>query len=32
MQLSKIILYNSVMYPPRFDDVELWLGFRTWVN
>jgi len=21
MQLSKVILYNSVMYPPRFEDI-----------
>jgi hypothetical protein len=28
MQLSKVILYNSVMYPPRFDDITVWLKFR----
>lgn len=32
MQLSKILIYNSVMYPPRFDDLELWLSFRTNLN
>ena len=32
MQLSKVILYNSVMYPPRFDDLEAWVSFRDTVN
>ena len=32
MQLSKIILYNSVMVPPRFDDLEFWVNFRDVVN
>ncbi len=32
MQLSKIILYNSVMSPPRLDDLSLWLEFKENVN
>ena len=32
MQLSKIILYNSVMFPPRFDDLEILINFREFIN
>ena len=32
MQLSKIILNNSVMFPPMFDDIEAWLAFRKFIN
>lgn len=32
MQLSKLILYNTILYPPSFDDLELWIEFRRIVN
>ena len=32
MQLSKILIYNSVMLPPKFDDIALWVDFRRYVN
>jgi hypothetical protein len=32
MQLAKILLDNEAMLPPRFDDLELWLQFRRFLN
>lgn len=32
MQLSKLILYNTVLYPPAFDDLSTWLSFREKAN
>jgi hypothetical protein len=32
MQLSKLILYNTILYPPSFDDLEVWIEFRRIVN
>ena len=32
MQLSKLILYNTVLYPPAFDDLSIWLSFRQQAN
>jgi hypothetical protein len=32
MQLSKLILYNTVLYPPAFDDLSTWLSFREQAN
>jgi len=29
MQLSQIILENRAMIPPRFDDIQAWVNFRT---
>jgi hypothetical protein len=28
MKLSKILLENSAMLPPSFDDLEVWMNFR----
>ena len=32
MQLSKLILNNSILYPPAFDDWQPWLNFRRFLN
>lgn len=32
MELSKILVYNSAMYPPAYDDIPAWITFRKWVN
>lgn len=32
MQLSKLILYNTILYPPSFDDLQLWIEFRRIIN
>jgi hypothetical protein len=32
MQLSHIILENRAMLPPMFDDVQLWVEFRVFMN
>lgn len=32
MQLSKILLENSVMLPPNFEDIHIWIAFRSWCN
>lgn len=32
MQLSKLILNNSILYPPSFDDWQAWLNFRNFIN
>lgn len=32
MQLSKIILENSAMLPPDFDDIKSWVKLRRYVN
>jgi hypothetical protein len=32
MQLSKILLENSAMLPPDFDDIESWVKLRKYVN
>ena len=32
MQLSKVLLKNSQMTPPKFDDLKIWLKFRAFVN
>jgi voltage-gated sodium channel len=26
------MLYNSIMFPPAFDDLQIWIDFRTAVN
>lgn len=32
MQLSKLLLENSAMLPPSFDDIECWVSFRKYMN
>lgn len=32
MQLSKILLENSAMLPPDFEDIHTWIAFRRWCN
>lgn len=32
MQLSKILLENSALLPPTFNDLEQWIAFRKWCN
>ena len=32
MELSKILLYNSAMYPPTYDDITAWIDFRKYMN
>lgn len=32
MQLSKILLENSAMLPPTFQDLEIWISFRRFMN
>lgn len=32
MELSKILIYNSAMYPPMYEDVTAWITFRNFVN
>ena len=32
MQFSKILLENSAMFPPTFDDVSQWVNFRKFLN
>lgn len=32
MELSKILLYNSAMYPPTYDDLAAWISFRKYMN
>ena len=31
MKLSKILLENSAMLPPSFDDLEIWMDFRKFL-
>lgn len=32
MQFSKILLENSAMFPPTFDDISQWVNFRKFLN
>lgn len=32
MQLTKLMLENSAMLPPSFDDLEGWVKFRKYMN
>lgn len=32
MQLTKLLLENSAMLPPTFDDIEVWVKFRKFMN
>lgn len=32
IQLSKIILENKAMTPPKYDDLEWWINFRGFMN
>ena len=32
MKLGKIIIENSAMIPPSFDDIQLWIDFRNYMK
>ena len=32
MQLAKILTKKSHMFPPEYDDIQIWIKFRNFVN